>query len=351
MPLVLSCNFCGSLTAPWQCEYCHVAWYCNEHHQNLDEKSHSPSCDAITAAKDGLIRKKIYDHVISTHLPWRHGDTDVGDDLLFPAEHLGPDFDHNFRSDNYPESCWDYVEALIKANTFAALERAAEASHRILRCCSSDPLELRNELPGVYLRLGRDQEAYSLIKWWESNELSAEEIHKSHPIVPYLDNAPTVDVFEQPSATISAIGGNRSLVNIFCVTLLKIKILFNLRILQEIQILHPKLPQELVNMVGYHLPLIDVVRKNRTVMGQGDYTGLIEDITNQINMCFEAVEEENTHLWPSLVNSELRPGGSVYRPSADKRTVDFVLDRCYESWAETPGAIDLIRSLLNFPEK
>lgn len=181
-------------------------------------------------------------------------------------------------------------------------------------------------------------------------ELSDEDIHKSYPVVPYLDIT-DADVFEKPSDIINAIDGNPSLVSMFCVALVKLKILSDITVLQQIRALHQKLPPELGNMVECFIPLTDAVRNNRQVMGKEDYRELIEDVTKQVKLCFEAVEKANIHLWPSLINCDLRPGGSRHRPSNDKRTVDFVLDRCYGSWVETPGAVDIIRVLLNFPER
>ncbi|KAL9022902.1 MAG: hypothetical protein Q9180_008502 [Flavoplaca navasiana] len=138
----------------------------------------------------------------------------------------------------------------------------------------------------------------------------------------------------------------------FCVTLLKIKLLFDIITLRGGRKLLLKLPPELAAMVeAYIPPFTDVVRNNHQIMNMKNHTELVADLTHQIKTCFEAVEKANIHLWPSLVNPELRPGGSRHRPSNDKRTVDFVLDRCYDSWVETPGAIDVIKILLDFPDR
>ncbi|KAL8848670.1 MAG: hypothetical protein Q9221_006344 [Calogaya cf. arnoldii] len=353
MPLVPCCNFCGSLKNLIRCKVCDVTLFCSRSHRNCDHGSHIIFCLSVAQARNFFKDKEF---------KWRSDDDDddYDDDdedpersfftrpISIPVERLAPDVNSYLDEPEFVEAGCRYIVSLINTSTFDALSLAADKACVMLHSFPSDPMDLRSNLPGVYLRLGRDQEAYSLAKWWQLNQLSNEDIHKLYPVVPYLD-VTTADVFEQPTDIISAINDDPGLVNIFCVTLLKIKILVDITSLQQIPALHQKLPPELVNMVQDYIPITDAVRNNHQVMSRGDYTDLIKDVTDQIKMCFEAVEKANIHLWPSLVNPDLSPGGSRHRPSNDKRTVDFVLDRCYESWVKTPGAIDIIRILLKFP--
>ncbi|KAL8754691.1 MAG: hypothetical protein Q9199_004166 [Rusavskia elegans] len=334
MPLVPCCNFCGSLTDLTECEDCKVTLYCSESHRSLDV-SHESSCKALDQAKS-FLKDEEFELKIDAY---DEDDDDFSRFVPIPVERLARNLNSYLNVPTYVAAGCQYVEALIRTNTFAAVRLAAEKACEMLRCFPSDPMDLRS-----------DQEAYALVKWWQLNDLSDEDIHKSYPVVPYLDIT-DADVFEQPSDIINAIDGNPSLVNMFCVALIKIKILSDITVLQQIRALHQRLPPELVNKVEGFIPLTDAVRNNPQVMSKEDYSELIEDVTNHVKLCFEAVEKANIHLWPSLINSDLRPGGSRHRPSNDKRTVDFVLDRCYDSWVETPGAIGIIRVLLNFPER
>ncbi|KAI4254383.1 MAG: hypothetical protein L6R42_007216 [Xanthoria sp. 1 TBL-2021] len=346
MLLVPCCNFCGDFTDLTECEDCQVALYCSESHGSLDEESHESSCKALEQAKSFLKDQEFNLNIDA----YDEDDDDFSRFVPIPVERLACNLNSYLNVPTYVAAGCQYIEALIKTNTFNAIRLAAEKACEMFRCFPSDPMDLRSDLPGVYLRLGRDQEAYSLVKWWQLNDLSDEDIHKSYPVVPYLDIT-DADVFEQPSDIINAIDGNPSLVNMFCVALIKIKILSDITVLQQIRALHQRLPPELVDMVERFIPLTDAVWNNPQVMSKEDYSELIEDVTDQVKVCFEAVEKANIHLWPSLINPDLRPGGTRHRPSNDKRTVDFVLDRCYDSWVETPGAVDIIRVLLNFPER
>ncbi|KAL8845382.1 MAG: hypothetical protein Q9176_000018 [Flavoplaca citrina] len=323
----------------------------------MDKGSHRPSCERVHKAKGYLKDEESDFRPMAGHYNDNDDDEtdddtdDDDDDFSYPAHLLAYDVNSYLNVPIYVEAACQHIEALIQVKTVGGLELAAEKAREMFRCFPSDPMDLRSDLPAVYLRLGRDQEAYNLVKWWQLNELSDEQIHKSYPVVPYLDTE-DADVFEWPSEIIGAIDGNSSLVNMFCVTLLKIKQLFDITTLRGGRMLLLQLPPELVNMVeAYIPPFTDVVRNNHQIMTMKDHTELIADLTLQIKTCFEAVEKANIHLWPSLVNPELRPGGSRHRPSDDKRTVDFVMDRCYDSWVETPGAVDVIRVLLNFPDR
>ncbi|KAL9626387.1 MAG: hypothetical protein Q9204_007348, partial [Flavoplaca sp. TL-2023a] len=337
------------------CKICKVALYCSENHRDMDEGSHRPSCERVHKAKRYLKDEQSDFRLTAGHNndnddDETDDDTD-DDDFSYPAHLLAYDVNSYLNVPIYVEAACQHIEALIQVKTVGSLELAAEKAREMFRCFPSDPMDLRSDLPAVYLRLGRDQEAYNLVKWWQLNKLSDVEIHKSYPVVPYLDTE-DADVFEWPSEIIGAIDGNSSLVNMFCVTLLKIKLLFDIKTLRGGRMLLLQLPPELVTMVeAYIPPFTDVVRNNHQILTMKDHTEPIADLTDQIKTCFEAVEKANVHLWPSLVNLELRPGGSRHSPSNDKRTVDFVMDRCYDSWVETPGAIDVIRVLLNFPDR
>lgn len=60
----------------------------------------------------------------------------------------------------------DYITAILNARTREAVEIAPRESLEMLRLCRGDNLSVRSQVPGLYLRLGRDQEAYDFIKWY-----------------------------------------------------------------------------------------------------------------------------------------------------------------------------------------
>ncbi|KAI4251776.1 MAG: hypothetical protein L6R42_008238, partial [Xanthoria sp. 1 TBL-2021] len=239
------------------CEDCQVTLYCSESHRSLDEESHESSCKALDQAKSFLKDEEFQLKIDA----YDENDDDFSRFVPIPVERLARNLHSYLNVPTYVAAGCQYIEALINTNTFAAIKLAAEKACEMLRCFPSDPMDLRSDLPGVYLRLGRDQEAYSLVKWWQLNNLTDVDIHKSYPVVPYLDIT-DADVFEQPSEIVNAIDGNSSLVNMFCVALIKIKILSDITVLQQIRALHQRLPPELVNRVEGFIPLTDAVRNN-----------------------------------------------------------------------------------------
>ena len=63
---------------------------------------------------------------------------------------------------------WRYalVEALLTEHTYAAVSAALDHLLDMLRLCRGDNMGVRDSVPALYLRLGREQECYDFIKWW-----------------------------------------------------------------------------------------------------------------------------------------------------------------------------------------
>jgi hypothetical protein len=58
------------------------------------------------------------------------------------------------------------VDKILKICTKDAVETSLEHLLDMLRLCRSDNLGVRDIIPGLYLRLHRDQESYDFMKWY-----------------------------------------------------------------------------------------------------------------------------------------------------------------------------------------
>ena len=58
------------------------------------------------------------------------------------------------------------VEALLEVQTFDAVDQAHSHLMHMLRLCRGDNMGVRDLVPALFLRLGRDQECYDFLKWW-----------------------------------------------------------------------------------------------------------------------------------------------------------------------------------------
>ena len=81
-------------------------------------------------------------------------------------------------------------------------------------------------------------------------------------------------------------------------------------------------------------------------MGSEDQGPLIKKLEDQVKQMHVSVGEGNKYFWPALIN----PGRHLTAPismysAGTVPHMQLCLQQSYDSWAETPGAIDMIRKL------
>ncbi|KAG5779502.1 hypothetical protein H9Q73_006845 [Fusarium xylarioides] len=123
-----------------RCGACQTVKYCGKQHQKTDRPRHKVQCVPIKQTKDKL----------------------TGEEAKLRAN-PGDDTDGN-PFDNSPTTTTSLLVSNVR--TGEAVEIALKESLEILRLCRGDNLGVRSQIPGLYLRLGRDQEAYDFIKWY-----------------------------------------------------------------------------------------------------------------------------------------------------------------------------------------
>lgn len=92
------------------------------------------------------------------------------------------------------------------------------------------------------------------------------------------------------------------------------------------------------------MPLSSIILRDKDIASAEDYKDLIETLSNQVDVLFQAVVKANKYFWPALIKPGkhlgARPG--AYSPGS-KEEMQSTLNYCYDSWLETPAAIDLIK--------
>jgi hypothetical protein len=194
------------------------------------------------------------------------------------------------------------------------------------------------------LRLGRDQECYDFIKWWattaERTDYDWEDMD-----LPYLDIKDS-DAFEPVDYLC---GRYRLLSHNVAATLLKARQLLAVKSCLENtavfgentrplgpQIFSQIQDQLLRDVLGRQWENIDSARK---------HARLVETLAEQADKLYEAVKLKNMYFWPALLNPgrhlsarpEAYSGGSV-------EEMQLVLQYCFDSWRESPGAIEFIKA-------
>ncbi|KAI4144418.1 MAG: hypothetical protein L6R39_004191 [Caloplaca ligustica] len=332
MSLAPCCSLCGASRGLARCGACKVTPYCSRDHQLLDRERHATHCKAVKRAK-----------AVVEHEGQKLRE-DPGDGFAAPPNPFETSVGYFWgilSTRDYMRARYALVEAILKIKTFDAVRSAAEHIRDMLRLCRSDNMGLRDMLPALHLRLGRDQDAYDFIKWYET---TGNDSHYDwgDMDLPYLDVV-NADVFESPKYLC---GQYNNLANLVCVALLKIKLLLDLVALLNSCSLGEKLPRELLDRVRHFIPSTEPVRKISRNMPIADHTDLIVKLSSQVDQLYVAVAKLNRYFWPALLNpgAHLKARPETYSPG-NKEEMQLKLQYCFDSWNETPGSIDFIKTM------
>lgn len=335
LSVIPSCSYCdvnSSDSKLFLCQACRVVYYCGRDHQVAHREKHKQACNAIKNSQKALNREE-------TKLRSHPGDFMTPPNLF--EEHAGQ-FWGILETRGYMRARYALVEALLKIKTFAAVEAAHGHIMDLLRLCRSDNMGVRDQVPALNLRLGKDQECYDFCKWWATTGQEG-DYDWGDMTNPYLD-VKNADVFEPPLKNFVSKYG--SLSHSAAITLLKIRLLMDVRALQNSSMIKNKVPQEILDSVRGQLVSGSAIAENRSIMNAEDQTSLIENLQVQVQDLYAAVKSLNEHFWPALLN----PGKHLTaRPEAYSHgslaQMQLVLQYSYDAWTETPGAVDVIREL------
>ena len=331
-----SCSYCkvSSIDSSLSlCQACKVVHYCNKDHQVAHRDDHKQACNAIKKCQKALDREE-------TKLRSHPGDFMTPPNLF--EEHAGQ-FWGILETRGYMRARYALVEALLNIKTYAAVAAAQKHIMDILRLCRSDNMGVRDLLPALDLRLGKDQECYDICKWYAT---TGQESNYSWGDMdsPFLD-VKNADVFEPVLQGFLSKYGDLS--HSVAITLLKIRLLIDARELQKSSMLSNKVPQEILDSVRGQLVSGSVIAENKNIMNAKDQTPLIEKLEVQVFDLYTAVKRTNKHFWPALLKPEKHlaalPEAYSHGSSAE---MQITLQHSFDAWVETPGAIDVIRELV-----
>lgn len=202
---------------------------------------------------------------------------------------------------------------------------------------------VRDLVPALALRLGRDQSCYDFCTWWATTGEES-DYDWGNLDLPYLDGK-GADVFSSPPKSVISKYGSLSHCAAF--TLLKIRLLLDVRALQTSSVIGHKVPQEILDGVRGQLVSGSVVAENRSIMNATDQTPLIQTLEMQVQVLYTAVKNSNRHFWPALLNPDKHlTAKPVAYSDGSLGQMQHVLRYNFDAWAETPGAVDMIRDLM-----
>ena len=141
---------CSKTSNLSRCSACKVVRYCRREHQSADRPGHRSVCSKIKKALANLEKAE------------RTLRREEGDAIF--EEEKGH-FWGILETRDYMLARFALVEALLKINSVQAVTSALDHLLDMLQLCRGDNLSVRTVVPSLYIRLGRDQEAYDFCTW------------------------------------------------------------------------------------------------------------------------------------------------------------------------------------------
>ncbi|KAH7194854.1 hypothetical protein DER44DRAFT_844423 [Fusarium oxysporum] len=326
MNLGLPYNHCSHSPCPagfqspnlLRCGACQTVRYCGKPHQKADRPRPKVQCIQIKQTKDKFTEEE-------AKLRANPGDDTNG---------------NPFSTRPYMQARHDYISAILNVRTGEAIEIALKESLELLRLCRGDNLGVRPQVPALYLRLGRYQEAYDFIKWYALKGDS--EYDWRGMSLPFLD-LQGEDAFE-------AVIEKPYYYDIsfkMALMLIKIRLMKDLESLQGFLQKKPNATgEERYNYVQEEA-MRDILLQRADVVAKDDYKDLIAELKGQILQLYKMVKEDNKHIWPGIESPNLYAYDvpAAYSPGSREEAV-LIFRNSWYSWSETEPAIRYIRGII-----
>lgn len=320
---------CLKMTDLQRCGGCKIALYCSPAHQKANWSRHKVQCNPIKQMRVNFQREE-------AALLAELGSTTIPDNHL---AYGGPGQFYTTPSP-YLHARFDLIMAILNIRTGEACEAALGHCFEMLRLCRGDNTGVRSKVPALYLRLGRDQEAFDFIKWYAVNQKTYEGwFNTDYPFLNLKgeDALEPLDAAAEKSLTLSMLSA---------ITLLKIRLMVDIKALRdEVKKAGARgMTAENKSEFLREEARSDVLLSRPDIINQTNYDDLVADLEQQCSKLYTAVKKYNQFFWPALVNPDKYataiPG--IYSLGSEAETVLAFRESWY-SWSETDAAISYIR--------
>ncbi|XXH02461.1 hypothetical protein Hte_008837 [Hypoxylon texense] len=317
-----------------KCGACYAILYCSVAHQKADRPQHKSSCNIVKHARETLAKEE-------ADLRARPGDLYMPEN---PFETARGRFWYFRPTRPYMQSRFALTDALLNIKTGVAVEAALDHCLEMLQLNPGDNQGVRSRVVGLYLRVGRDQEAYDFIKWYATVG-AATNYEWGNPDFPFL-NLRGEDPFERLEGNAEKVYDLSMRVGL---AHLKIRLLLDLQMLQR----ESAKPENRGGGASYEKKKMEWVREDaichalyerRDIVGRADWTDLIADLDGQVKKLVERVKKENEHYWPALSAPERWAAAfpTVYTHGLPQE-VNLVFRETWYSWSECPAALEVVK--------
>lgn len=248
---------------------------------------------------------------------------------------------------------FELADALLAIDTSTAVRQAHDYLVDVLRLSMKDVLGARYLIPGLKLRLGRDQECFDFCSHWI---VEGDKVRWNGPIRQLVRSAnvfysiqdlqkfiragyPRVieqmDIFEQiPSLCLDKV----DIYNVLF-TLIKIRLIQDLHKLRNssllftgLPILRTRLSQEISDMIRGHLMLNVSKYRHRELFDGGDPQPLIQRLEKQVLELIESKKRDHPAGWDLLVQLGRHP--TALAMPHDKH-MQAAMSWSFDAWMES----------------
>ncbi|KAH8763131.1 hypothetical protein F5883DRAFT_716150 [Diaporthe sp. PMI_573] len=292
--------------APRQCQVCHtraglepcsggcaMVFYCGREHQDSDRDNHEHACSVVSEAATALEQHEQNLHVLielgGGPIPYQV----VGTPDYLAARRVA--HESTTAHFNNVDAVETSIERLNQKQFIVPVTPSQGAS--------ADRRASIEIIAVLLLRLGCDQECYEYAR---IHSMKAQD---------EIDNMGGADVLEPPAGLFITrdddIFGGQSLSHLVCVTLIKVRILLDLRSMQNTtRAFQGVLPRELIDEIRVRALVSSVVasRNDIALASVERITELIQLVKSQIRWLFNVIADNHETLWPMLVGYS-GPGG------------------------------------------
>ncbi|KAI1440402.1 hypothetical protein F5Y02DRAFT_347200 [Annulohypoxylon stygium] len=316
-----------------KCGACRAVFYCGPEHQRAHRPEHKSSCNIIKNARAKLAEEEATLRAHPGDMFMEANPFEAARGSLWLRTPARP----------YMTARFELVSALLNIKSGLAVEEALEHSLEMLQLNRGDNQGVRGHVPALYLRLGRDQDAYDFIKWWGTIG-AAGDYDWGNVEKPYL-NLHDQDVFEPAENIISEIDDLGKLVSL---TNIKVRLSLDIQVLAK-EFGKPGRRNasydEKMEIVREHA-VGDILYKRRDIVERSEWSDILESLRRQVETLYKRVHRRNKHYWPALRSPERYAAAmpTMYSPGSQEE-VNLVFRNTWYSWAECPAALELVRSI------
>lgn len=317
------CPVCDKTEGLKRCGGCKVVSYCGTEHQTSHRTRHKRACNEIKKTQAELDRREAELRAPTTYLPASIRPAN-------PFETCVGRFWRFASLRDYMMARYAAALALYKVKSRDAVEKSLEHFTDMLRLDRSDGQGVRDVIPHLMLRLGREQECYDFLKWYATTGTRS-DYDWSDTTLPFLD-IHGADVFEWIDIFVEGV----SLSHFVAVTLLKLRVLLDLHTFQDGDHYHGR-------------PMGPIATKYFAgEITNADIDAKIEILDEHYHKLLLFVDNRNPHFWSALVEDMYPILPSMITPGEENEAM-LVLHQSRDAWKETKDAIPNVESDM-FPD-